>query len=67
MGALQFWFNTHPAVLYSEMSNQQISSQKHGKINLYDYDRIISRTFVLMQKDLSKNNFKSNVILFILK
>jgi len=40
------------------MSKQQISSQKQGKINLYDYDRIITRTFVLMQKDLSENNFR---------
>jgi site-specific recombinase XerD len=40
------------------MSKQQISSQKHGKIKLYDYDRIIIRTFVLMQKDLSENNFR---------
>lgn len=40
------------------MNNQQISGQKQGKINLYNYDKIISRTFVLMQKDLSENNFR---------
>ncbi len=40
------------------MANQQISGQKHGKINLYDYDKIIYRTFALMQKDLSENNFR---------
>jgi len=57
MGALQFWFNIHPGTLYSEMGNQQISGQKQGKINLYNYDRVISRIFALMQKDLSENNF----------
>ena len=40
------------------MKNQQISGQKQGKINLYDYDKIINRTFALMQKDLSENNFR---------
>ena len=40
------------------MSKQQISGTKRGKINLYDYDRIISRIFVMIQKDLSKNNFQ---------
>ena len=38
------------------MSKQQISNSKQDKIRLYDYDRIISRTFVLMEKDLSENN-----------
>jgi len=38
------------------MSKQQISGSKQDKIKLYDYDRIISRTFVLMEKDLSENN-----------
>ncbi|MEX0861123.1 tyrosine-type recombinase/integrase [Nitrosopumilus sp.] len=40
------------------MSKQQISGNKLDKIRLYDYDRIISRTFALMQKDLSENNFR---------
>jgi len=58
MGALQFWFNTHPAALYMKMNNQQISCQKQGKINLYNYGRDIVRTFALMQRDLSENNFR---------
>ena len=40
------------------MSNQQISGSKQDKIRLYNYDRTISRTFALMQKDLSENNFQ---------
>ncbi len=40
------------------MSKQQISGAKQGKIKLYDYDRIISRTFALMKKDLSENNVR---------
>ena len=39
------------------MSKQQISGSKQGKIRLYDYERIISRTFALMQKELSENNY----------
>jgi len=58
MGALQFWFNTHPVLLYMKMSRQQISGPKHGKISLYDYNKIINRTFALMQKDLSEDNFR---------
>lgn len=38
------------------MLKQQISESKQDKIRLYDYDRIISRTFSLMEKDLSQNN-----------
>jgi len=40
------------------MSKQQFSGQKQDKIRLYDYDRIINRTFVLMQKDMSENNLQ---------
>jgi len=40
------------------MSKQQISGSKQGPIKLYNYDRIIIRTFALMQKDLSENNFR---------
>jgi len=40
------------------MSKQQISGSKQDKIRLYDYDRIISRTFALMEKDLTENNFR---------
>jgi len=40
------------------MSKQQISGKKENKIRLYDYDKIIFRTFALMQKDLSENNFQ---------
>lgn len=40
------------------MSKQQISGSKYNSIRLYDYDRIITRTFALMQKDLSENNLK---------
>ncbi|MFB5615363.1 MAG: hypothetical protein ACE5RI_09805, partial [Candidatus Nitrosomaritimum yanchengensis] len=47
-----------PFYYYISMKNQQISGQKQGKINLYDYDKIINRTFALMQKDLSENNFR---------
>ena len=36
------------------MSKQQISGSKQDKIKLYNYGRIISRTFVFMQKDLSE-------------
>lgn len=40
------------------MSKQQISEEKQDKIRLYNYDRIITRTFALMEKDLSQNNVK---------
>lgn len=40
------------------MDKSQISGKKQGTIKLYDYDKIISRTFVLMEKDLSENNLK---------
>jgi len=40
------------------MSKQQISGRKQDGIKLYNYDRIITRTFALMQKDLSENNFQ---------
>jgi len=40
------------------MSKQQFSGKKENKITLYDYDKIIFRTFALMQKDLSENNFQ---------
>jgi len=40
------------------MSKQQISGKKQDGIKLYNYDRIIFRTFALMQKDLSENNFQ---------
>jgi len=40
------------------MSKQQISGSKQDKIRLYDYDRIIFRTFALMGKDLSENNLQ---------
>ena len=40
------------------MSKQQISNKKQDEIKLYDYDKIIFRTFALMQKDLSENNFQ---------
>ena len=39
------------------MSKQQISDIKQDQIRLYNYHRIISRTFALMQKDLSEKNF----------
>ncbi len=39
------------------MSKQQISGTKQGSIRLYNYHRIIFRTFALMQKDLSEKNF----------
>ncbi|MEK0338861.1 MAG: site-specific integrase, partial [Nitrosopumilus sp.] len=39
------------------MSKQQISRSKQNSITLYNYHRIIFRTFALMQKDLSENNF----------
>ncbi|AFS80379.1 integrase family protein [Candidatus Nitrosopumilus koreensis AR1] len=38
------------------MSKQHISSPKHCSIRLYNYDKIITRTFALMEKDLSQNN-----------
>jgi len=38
------------------MSKQQISGSKQNKIRLYNYDKIIFRTFELMKKDLSQNN-----------
>ena len=38
------------------MSRQQISDKKHGPIILYDYERIITRTFKLIENELSKNN-----------
>lgn len=40
------------------MSKQQFSASKREKIKLYNYERIISRTFALMEKDLSKNNLE---------
>ena len=40
------------------MSKQQVSGSKHDPIKLYDYDKIITRTFALIQKDLSENNFR---------
>ena len=40
------------------MSKQQISGSKNTTIKLYNYDRIITRTFTLIQKDLSENNFR---------
>ena len=40
------------------MSKQQISGSKHSTIKLYNYDRIISRTFALMKKNLSENNLR---------
>ncbi len=40
------------------MSKQQISGNRQDGIKLYNYDRIIFRTFALMQKDLSQNNFQ---------
>ncbi|MFQ5497639.1 MAG: tyrosine-type recombinase/integrase [Nitrosopumilus sp.] len=40
------------------MSKQQFSDSKREKIRLYNYEKIISRTFVLMQKDLSEKNVK---------
>ncbi|WP_428324602.1 tyrosine-type recombinase/integrase [Nitrosopumilus sp.] len=40
------------------MSKQQSSELKQDKIRLYDYDRIIFRTFALMEKDLSQDNVK---------
>jgi site-specific recombinase XerD len=40
------------------MSNQKISGQTWDKIKIYDYDKIISRTFALMEKDLSENNVR---------
>jgi len=40
------------------MSKQQISDKKQDGIKLYNYDRIITQTFALMQKDLSENNYK---------
>ena len=39
------------------MSKQQISNKKQDGIKLYDYDRIITRTLALFQKDVSENNF----------
>jgi len=39
------------------MSKQQISGSKQDGIKIHNYDKIISRTFALMQKDLSENNF----------
>jgi len=39
------------------MSNQQISGKKQDGIKLYDYDRIITRTLALFEKDVSENNF----------
>jgi len=39
------------------MSKQQISRSEKGSIKLYNYDRIIFRTFALMEKDLSEKNF----------
>jgi len=39
------------------MSKQQFSGKKQDGIKLYNYDRIIFRTFSLMQKDLSENNY----------
>ena len=39
------------------MSKQQISRSEKGSIKLYNYDRIILRTFALMEKDLSEKNF----------
>ena len=40
------------------MSKQQISGNKQDGIKLYNYDKIISQTFALMQKDLSENNLR---------
>ena len=40
------------------MSKQQISGKKQEKIILYNYDRIIERTFALMQRDISENNYR---------
>lgn len=40
------------------MSKQQISGNRQDGIKLYNYDRIIFRTFALMQKDLSENNLQ---------
>lgn len=40
------------------MSKQQISGGRQDRIKLYNYDRIISRTFALMKKDLSENNLQ---------
>ncbi|AJM93032.1 tyrosine-type recombinase/integrase [Nitrosopumilus piranensis] len=40
------------------MSKQQISGSKQDKIRIYDYDKIITRTFALMEKDLSDNNVR---------
>ncbi len=39
------------------MSKQQISGKKQDGIKLYDYDRIITRTLALFQKDVSEKNF----------
>ena len=58
MGALHIWFNTLFVLLYTELSKQQVSTSDPKKIRLYDYDRIISRTFSLLQKDTSETNFK---------
>lgn len=38
------------------MSKQQISKITQDKIRLYNYKRIIFRTFALIEKDLSHNN-----------
>lgn len=43
--------------LKNHWSKQQISRSKQDGIKLYNYDRIITRTFGLFQKDVSENNF----------
>jgi len=40
------------------MSKQQFSEKRETRIKIYDYDKIISRNFALMEKDLSENNVK---------
>lgn len=40
------------------MSNQVISASKSNSIRIYNYERIIERTFALMEKDLSKSNYR---------
>ncbi|KFM16855.1 integrase family protein [Marine Group I thaumarchaeote SCGC RSA3] len=40
------------------MSKQQFSGSKDKSIRLYNYDRIITRTFALMEKDLSEKNVR---------
>ena len=38
------------------MSKQQFSDKKSSTIKIYDYQKIISRNFALMERDLSENN-----------